>query len=105
MRDYKQLQYLADFNATSEIVLKWLDAKPDNKELQLISRALFNMSIYVSSLELERRGFDMTYQDTRDKLLEALKTIKELESELPTEADKKFTALTTSDNNAINSIL
>lgn len=105
MKDYKQLQYLADFNATSEIVLKWLEARPDSKELQLISRALFNMSIYVSSLELERRGFDMVCNEIRDKLLEALKTIKDMESELPTEADKKFTALTTSDNNAINSIL
>ena len=66
MKDYKQLQYLADFNATSEIVLKWLEARPDNKELLGIYNSFLRMFVYVNNLELRDYGFNRLISEARE---------------------------------------
>jgi len=95
MRNYKELEYLGQFNQAATIVKTWLDAKPENKELQILSDALITIASYNAGLEIERRGFDKAY-DTQRTELTAL---------IPTEAEKKFEAMTTGDNDAINAIL
>ena len=105
MRDYKELEYLGQFNEAASIVKKWLDAKPDNKELQILSKALVTIASYNASLEIERRGFDKAYDIQRTELNKALSKITELTALVPTEAQKKFEAMTTGDNDAINAIL
>ena len=65
IKDFQQLQYLASMDTALNIVKSWLDAKPENKELQELSKALIDISIYVSGLELERRSFDTIVTDLR----------------------------------------
>ena len=105
MRNYKELEYLGQFNEAATIVKRWLDAKPDNKELQALSNALITIASYNASLEIERRGFDKAYDIQRTELNKAMSRITELTALIPTEAEKKFEAMTTGDNDAINAIL
>lgn len=65
IRDFQQLQYLASMDTALNIVKSWLDAKPENKELQELAKGLMDISIYVSGLELERRSFDTIVTDLR----------------------------------------
>lgn len=65
IKDFQQLQYLASMDAALNIVKSWLDAKPENKELQELAKGLMDISIYVSGLELERRSFDTIVTDLR----------------------------------------
>lgn len=105
MRNYKELEYLGKFNEAAAIVKKWLDAKPENKELQILSDALITIASYNAGLEIERRGFDKAYDIQRTELNKAMSRVTELTALIPTEAEKKFEALTTGDNDLINSIL
>lgn len=65
IKDFQQLQYLASIDTALNIVKSWLDAKPENKELQELAKGLMDISIYVSGLELERRSFDTIVTDLR----------------------------------------
>ena len=65
IKDFQQLQYLASMDSALNIVKSWLDAKPENKELQELAKGLMDISIYVSGLELERRSFDTIITDLR----------------------------------------
>lgn len=65
IKDFQQLQYLASMDSALNIVKSWLDAKPENKELQELAKGLMDISIYVSGLELERRSFDTIVTDLR----------------------------------------
>lgn len=65
IKDFQQLQYLASIDTALNIVKSWLDAKPENKELQELAKSLMDISIYVSGLELERRSFDTIVTDLR----------------------------------------
>ena len=105
MRNYKELEYLGQFNEAVNIVNTWLEAKPDNKELKVLSESLISIATYNAGLEIERRGFDKAYDIQRTELNKALEDIKKLKALIPTEADKKFEAMTTNNNDAINSIL
>jgi len=105
MRNYRELEYLGQFNEAANIVKTWLDAKPDNKDLNILSEALITIASYNANLEIERRGFDKAYDIQRSELNKALEEIKRLKALVPTEAEKKFEAMTSGDNNAINSIL
>ena len=105
MRNYRELEYLGQFNEAASIVKTWLDAKPDNKELQILSKALVTIASYNENLEIERRGFDKAYDIQRTELNKALSRITELTALIPTESEKKFEAMTTGDNDAINAIL
>jgi len=105
MRNYKELEYLGQFNQAATIVKTWLEAKPENKELQIISDALVTIASYNAGLEIERRGFDKAYDTQRTELNKAMSRITELTALIPTESEKKFEAMTTGDNDAINAIL
>ena len=105
MRNYKELEYLGQFNQAVTIVKTWLEAKPDNKDLNTLSDALVIIATYNAGLEIERRGFDKAYDIQRTELNKALEEIKRLKALIPTEAEKKFEAMTSGDNNAINSVL
>jgi hypothetical protein len=65
IKDFQQLQYLASMDSALNIVKSWLDAKPENKELQELAKGLMDISVYVSGLELERRGFDNIVSELR----------------------------------------
>ena len=105
MRNYKELEYLGQFNQAATIVKTWLDAKPENKELQMLSKSLVTIASYNAGLEIERRGFDKAYDTQRTELNKAMNRITELTALIPTETEKKFEAMTTGDNDAINAIL
>ena len=65
IKDFQQLQYLASMDTALNTVKTWLDAKPDNKELQELSKCLVDVMTYVCGLELERRGFDSIVSELR----------------------------------------
>ena len=69
------------------------------------SDALITIASYNACLEIERRGFDKAYDTQRTELNKAMSRITELTALIPTEAEKKFEAMTTGDNDAINAIL
>ena len=65
IKDFQQLQYLASMDTALNIAKTWLDAKPENKDLQELTRCLIDVTAYVSGLELERRGFDKIVSELR----------------------------------------
>ena len=105
MRNYQQLEYTAVFDEALKIVKSWLDAKPDNEELKTLSSALITIATYNAGLEIERKGYDSSYDRLVTKYKKAIEKVKELKALIPTEDEKKFEAMTTGDNDAINSIL
>lgn len=85
------LLYFTDMNMISSIVLKWLKAKPDNKELQAISDALVSITIYVNSMHQDRYSYDRLISDWRSsrnnailRCSEANEEIKKLQEQLKT---------------------
>lgn len=107
MRNFGELKYNASMQTALEIAKQWLDAKPDNKQLQELVKCLTDVYFFVHGLNSERQGFDMVV----DKLL---KEKSELQSQLEdkremfheSELNEKFARETSDDiNERLNNIL
>jgi hypothetical protein len=60
------LQKTADQTEICDTLIKWLDAKPDNKELLGIYNSFLRMFVYVNNLELRDYGFNRLISEARE---------------------------------------
>jgi len=60
------LQKCADTTEITEILSKWLDSKPDNKELQRIYDSFLRVFVYTNNLELRDYGFNRLVSEARE---------------------------------------
>lgn len=78
MRNLQQLQYNASMETALTTVKLWLDARPDNKELQELTKCLTDIYFYVNSLELERKAFDSVIDNLKAERLQFAKRAQAL---------------------------
>jgi hypothetical protein len=60
------LQKTADQTEICDTLIKWLDARPDNKELLGIYNSFLRMFVYVNNLELRDYGFNRLISEARE---------------------------------------
>ena len=60
------LQKCADTTEITEILGKWLEAKPDNEELQKIYDSFLRTFVYINNLELRDYGFNRLISEARE---------------------------------------
>ena len=60
------LQKCADTTKITEILGKWLDVKPDNKELLDIYNSFLRTFVYINNLELRDYGFNRLISEARE---------------------------------------
>ena len=60
------LQKCADTTEITEILGKWLESKPDNKELQKIYDSFLRVFVYTNNLELRDYGFNRLISEARE---------------------------------------
>jgi len=60
------LQKGADQNLICDVLGKWLEAKPDNKELGAMYNAFLRMLVYTNNLELRDYSFNRLVSEARE---------------------------------------
>jgi len=60
------LQKCADTTEITEILGKWLDAKPDNEELSRIYNSFLRTFVYINNLELRDYSFNRLVSEARE---------------------------------------
>ncbi len=60
------LQKCADTTKITEILGKWLDAKPENKELLDVYNSFLRTFVYVNNLELRDYSFNRLISEARE---------------------------------------
>ena len=68
-----ELKFQGDFSAASDIVLKAIKDKPDNKQLEVISNYLSTSYLYVNSLQMQLQEAKLRINKLRDSRDEAIK--------------------------------
>ena len=107
MRNLQQLQYNASMETALLTVKQWLDARPDNKELQELTKCLTDIYFYVHSLELESKGFDSVVDNLKAERNQFAKQAQAVhEAEASAAVADKFSRETSDDiNERLNSKL
>jgi hypothetical protein len=80
-----ELKFQGDFGAASDVVLKALKEKPDNKQLEVMSKYLSTSYLYVNSLQMQLQEAKLRInklRDMRDKALDDKQDYKELYEDL-----------------------
>ena len=68
-----ELKFQGDFSAASDVVLKALKEKPDNKQLEVISNYLSTSYLYVNSLQMQLQEAKLRINKLRDSRDEIIK--------------------------------
>lgn len=68
-----ELKFQGDFSAASDVVLKAIKEKPDNKQLEVISNYLSTSYLYVNSLQMQLQEAKLRINKLRDSRDEAIK--------------------------------
>tara|TARA_R110002167_G_scaffold62633_1_gene176807 strand:- start:254 stop:556 length:303 start_codon:yes stop_codon:yes gene_type:complete len=61
------LQHSIDTQLVLELLTKWCRAKPDNKELQEVSKAFMNIIFYSNKITMERWAYEKYCSDAREE--------------------------------------
>ena len=107
MRNLQQRQYNASMETALLTVKQWLDARPDNKELQELTKCLTDIYFYVHSLELESKGFDSVIDNLkaeRNQFAKQAQAVHEAEASAAV-ADKFSKHISDDINERLNTIL
>jgi|5B_taG_2_1085324.scaffolds.fasta_scaffold00275_7 hypothetical protein len=80
-RDLQRLQADTDVNAVLELLKRWRD-KSDNKELQEFESMMLRISIYIWSLQNERKTFDNIIDELRGDKHRAINRARKAEEQL-----------------------
>tara|TARA_B100000768_G_scaffold146783_1_gene139995 strand:+ start:286 stop:597 length:312 start_codon:yes stop_codon:yes gene_type:complete len=76
------LQKGQDQNLICDVLGKWLDAKPDNKELGEMYNAFLRVFVYTNNLELRDYGFNRLISEARSDRNRAVLRARNVEKEL-----------------------
>lgn len=68
-----ELKFQGDFSAASDVVLKAIKEKPDNKQLEVISNYLSTSYLYVNSLQMQLQEAKLRINKLRDSRDEIIK--------------------------------
>ena len=102
MKDLQAVKYYSAMEAANKVVSQWLEAKPDNKELNAVADALLQSVFYTNQLEMDYKSVGYAVKDAK-------RISNQLRAELdkkPSEAEVKFMQMTDGDeNDAINAVL
>lgn len=85
MRELLKLKFLGEFDAASDVVLKSLKKKKDNKQLEVLSNYLSTSYVYVTTLEMQLQEANHRLNnlaEKRDEELRAKEDYKELYEKL-----------------------
>jgi hypothetical protein len=75
--ELSKLKYQGDFLAASEVIQKWIEAKPDNKELKAVYNYLTSSYFYVNNLEMSLEEAKIRINKLRDSRDDALQTAED----------------------------
>lgn len=88
MRDYNQLQSLADQQTMLELLTQWMKASK-NEQLKTMRDCVLRNTFYVNSLELQAESFDTITTRMKNDALHAIErarraeqTVEQLQNEL-----------------------
>ncbi len=102
MKDLQAVKYYSAMEAANKVVSQWLEAKPDNKELNLVADALLQSVFYTNQLELDYKSVGYAVRDAK----RIANNLKAKLDEKPSEVELKFMQMTDGDeNDAINAVL
>ena len=76
------LQKTADQTEICDTLIKWLDAKPDNKDLLGIYNSFLRMFVYINNLELRSYGFNRLVSEARESRNRAVLRARKAEEAL-----------------------
>lgn len=79
------LLFHTDLHLCCELVSKWLKSKPDNKELNALSKGLVGITFYTNKLQLDRHSFDKVismYRQDKCRAVERARAAEEKVEEL-----------------------
>jgi len=80
LQNLKDLEYYAAFISSNEIVRKWLEAKPDNKELNLLAKDMVEIFFYVNQLQQNDRLNQSIISEYREEKNKAILKLRKLEN-------------------------
>ncbi len=58
IENQNDLSFYTDLNLCCELVRDWLKQKPDNKELNAMSKALIGITFYTNKLQMDRHSYN-----------------------------------------------
>tara|TARA_B100001250_G_C19355199_1_gene595123 strand:+ start:46 stop:330 length:285 start_codon:yes stop_codon:yes gene_type:complete len=74
------LEYYGNIQVCLELALKWKKLKPDNKEIQELSRALIDISFYVIRIKKDLDANKIAVSDYRYDKNKALLQLQEIKN-------------------------
>ena len=106
MINLQRTKYYGDMEAATSVVSKWLESKPDNRELQAVAEALTQSVFYVNSLELQAKELQLAAKYMNSENNKLTVELRDLKESKPTPEELRFMQMTSDDDNdRINSIL
>jgi hypothetical protein len=82
IENQNDLLYYTDIELCLSLVKKWLKDRPNNKELQELSKALVSISFYVNKLTLDRYSYTRLITDARQEKNQALLKAQDLHEQI-----------------------
>ena len=75
------LEYYSNMQLCTSLIQKWIKLKPDNKELQYLSKALTDTAFYVNRIQGDLQKHKEAISDYREDKNRALLELKELKQQ------------------------
>ena len=82
IENQNDLLYYTDLDLCLNLVKKWLKDRPNNKELQELSKALVSISFYVNKLTLDRYSYNRLISDARLEKNQAILKAQDLHEQI-----------------------
>jgi hypothetical protein len=80
IQNLKDLEFYSHIDSAINLIKKWIDKSPNNKELQLMSDSLVGIFLWANTMEQEARIHDSIvseYREERNKARLELQEIKD----------------------------
>ena len=81
IQNLHDLEYYSNMQLCTSLIQKWIKLKPDNKELQYLSKALTDTAFYVNRIQGDLQKHKEAISDYREDKNRALLELKELKQQ------------------------
>ena len=81
IQNLHDLEYYGNMQLCTSLVQKWIKLKPDNKELQHLSKALTDTAFYVNRIQGDLQKHKEAISDYREDKNKALLELQELKQQ------------------------
>ena len=82
IQNLKDLKYYANIQLCLELALKWSKLKPENKEIQGLSKAIMEISLYVIHIQTDLGANKEAVSDYRYKKNQALLELNKIKKKI-----------------------